>query len=149
MADPTFRRTTLKWGTILPRSPLQSYRARVPDLFSNTALDLVGVRARYPDSGYRRRRGALSGPAAERGATVLATGRSLPGWSGGSRNSCVPFVDARLGDGRRGSHRSRRKLPMLHFTIFGVMLFLQTWRQSLREQARRARLQQRATLDLG
>ena len=107
---------------------------RITGPVSNTALDLVGIGPGTRILDIAAGTGALSGPAAERGATVLATDVA-PGMVRRLAERLRPFrrCEARQMDGEAltvsdGSFDAA-------FSIFGVMLF-SDWRRGLREQAR-------------
>jgi SAM-dependent methyltransferase len=107
---------------------------RITGPVSNTALDLVGVGPGIRILDIAAGAGALSGPAAERGATVLATDVA-PGMVRRLAERLRPFrrCEARQMDGEALT------VPDANFdaafSIFGVMLF-SDWRRGLREQAR-------------
>jgi SAM-dependent methyltransferase len=107
---------------------------RITGPVSNTALDIVGVGPGTRIVDIAAGAGALSGPAAERGAAVLAT-------------DIAPGMVRRLAERLRPFHRCEVRemdgealaVPDASFdavfSIFGVMLFAD-WRRGLREQAR-------------
>ena len=107
---------------------------RITGPVSNTALDIVGVGPSTRILDIAAGAGALSGPAAERGAAVLAT-------------DIAPGMVRRLGERLRPFHRCGARemdgealaVPDASFdaafSIFGVILFAD-WRRGLREQAR-------------
>lgn len=107
---------------------------RITGPISSTALDLVGV-----DPGMRvldvaAGTGALSGPAAERGARVLATDVA-PGMVRRLAERLRPFpgCEARIMDGEALGLADAAFDAA--FSIFGVMLF-SDWQKGLAEQAR-------------
>jgi SAM-dependent methyltransferase len=107
---------------------------RITGPVSNTALDIVSVVPGTRILDIAAGAGALSGPAAERGAAVLAT-------------DIAPGMVRRLAERLRPFHRCEARemdgealaVPDASFdaafSIFGVMLFAD-WRRGLREQAR-------------
>jgi ubiquinone/menaquinone biosynthesis C-methylase UbiE len=107
---------------------------RITGPVSNTALDIVGVGAGTRILDIAAGAGALSGPASERGAAVLATGIA-PGMVRRLAERLRPFhrCEAREVDGEAlaGPDASFDAA----FSIFDVMLFAD-WRRGLREQAR-------------
>ena len=133
MADPTFPadnpRMSGHFGAVYEATAHQ-----ITGPVSNTALDLVGVGPGTRILDIAAGAGALSGPAAERGASVLAT-------------DVAPGMVRRLAERLRPFHRCEARqmdgealtVPDASFdaafSIFGVMLF-SDWRRGLREQAR-------------
>jgi hypothetical protein len=107
MTDPTSRANNPQMGDDFV-SVYEATAHRITGPVSNIALDLVGVGPGTRILDIAAGAGALSGPATERGATVLRQ-TLRPVWSGGSRNGSVHSIDAGSGNGRTGSHCSGRK----------------------------------------
>jgi SAM-dependent methyltransferase len=133
MADPTFPANNPQMGDHFA-AVYEATAHRTTGPVSNTALDLVGVGPGTRILDIAAGAGALSGPAAERGATVLATDVA-PGM--------VRRLAERLRPFRRCEARQMNGEALTvpdasfdaAFSIFGVMLF-SDWRRGLREQAR-------------
>jgi NAD(P)-dependent dehydrogenase (short-subunit alcohol dehydrogenase family) len=129
MTDPTSRANNPQMGDDFA-AVYEATAHRITGPVSNIALDLVGTRILDIAAGA----GALSGPAAERGATVLATDIA-PGMVRRLAERLRPFrrCEAREMDGEALA------VPDASFdaafSIFGVMLF-SDWRRGLREQVR-------------
>jgi SAM-dependent methyltransferase len=107
---------------------------RITGPVSNTALSLVGVGPGTRILDIAAGAGALSGPAAERGARVLATDVA-PGMVRRLAERLRPFRQCEA----RQMNGEVLTVPDASFdaafSIFGVMLF-SDWRRGLREQAR-------------
>ena len=133
MGDPTFPANNPQMGDDFA-AVYEATAHRITGPVSNTALDLVGVGPGTRILDIAAGAGALSGPVAERGATVLATDVA-PGMVRRLKERLRPFrrCTAREMDGEALT------VPDASFdaafSIFGVMLF-SDWRRGLREQAR-------------
>ena len=133
MADPTFPANNPQMGDDFA-AVYEATAHRITGPVSNTALDLAGVGPGTRILDIAAGTGALSGPAAERGAYVLATDVA-PGMVRRLAERLRPFrrCTAREMDGEALT------VPDASFdatfSIFGVMLF-SDWRRGLREQTR-------------
>ena len=133
MTGPTFSANNPQMGDHFA-AVYEATAHRITGPVSNTALDLVGVGPGTRILDIAAGAGALSGSAAERGASVLAT-------------DVAPGMVRRLAERLRPFHRCEARqmdgealtVPDASFdaafSIFGVMLF-SDWRRGLREQAR-------------
>jgi ubiquinone/menaquinone biosynthesis C-methylase UbiE len=133
MTDPMSRATNPQMGDDFA-AVYEATAHRITGAVSNAALDIVGVGPGTRILDIAAGAGALSGPAAERGAAVLAT-------------DIAPGMVRRLAERLRPFHRCEARemdgqaleVPDASFdtafSIFGVILFAD-WRQGLREQAR-------------
>ena len=133
MTDPTIPANNPQMGDDFA-AVYEATAHRITGPVSSTALDLVGVGPGTLVLDIAAGAGALSGPAAERGATVLATDVA-PGMVRRLAERLRPFrrCEAREMDGEALT------VPDASFdaafSIFGVMLF-SDWRRGLQEQAR-------------
>ena len=133
MPDPTSRTNNPQMGDDFA-AVYEATAHRITGPVSNIALDLVGVGPGTWILDIAAGAGALSGPAAERGAAVLATDIA-PGMVRRLAEQLRPFRrrETRVMDGEALA------LPDAGFdaafSIFGVILF-SDWRRGLREQAR-------------
>jgi SAM-dependent methyltransferase len=107
---------------------------RITGPVSNTALDLVGIGPGTRILDIAAGAGALSGPAAERGASVLATDLA-PGMVRRLTERLRPFRRCKA-QGMNGEALTVADESFdAAFSIFGLMLF-SDWRRGLREQVR-------------
>src|SRR6516165_7182483 len=133
MTDPMSRANNPQMGDDFA-AVYEANAHRITGPVSNTALDIVDVGPSTRILDIAAGAGALSGPAAERGAAVLAT-------------DIAPGMVRRLLERLRPFHRCEARemdgealaVPDANFdaafSIFGVILF-SDWRRGLREQAR-------------
>jgi SAM-dependent methyltransferase len=133
MTDPTIPANNPQMGDDFA-AVYEATAHRITGPVSNTSLDLVGVGPGTRILDIAAGAGALSGAAAERGTTVLATDVA-PGMVRRLAERLRPFrrCEARQMDGEAltvpdGSFDAA-------FSIFGVMLF-SDWRRGLQEQPR-------------
>ena len=133
MADPTFRANNPQMGDDFS-AVYEATAHRITGPVSNTALDLVGAGPGTQVLDIAAGAGALSGPAAERGASVLATDVA-PGMVRRLTERLRPFRRCKAQEMDGEALTVADASFDAAFSIFGVMLF-SDWRRGLREQAR-------------